>query len=166
MPTLVADPRGWLRAAGIRGLLLSGGNDLEETGEEDVSPERDALEHALLDLAQEKNLPVFGLCRGLQIIASHYGARVVPVKDHVGLPHVIQGTSYPKTVVNSFHNYGVYAFDMPERLCSLAQSEDGVVEALRVSGLAQMAVMWHPERERVFALDDIALVKKFFNVQG
>jgi putative glutamine amidotransferase len=63
-------------ARGIDGLLLSGGSDLDPDyyGEEalpelDVTiPERDAFEMALLEHALERGIPVFGICRGLQVM--------------------------------------------------------------------------------------------------
>ena len=166
MPTLVSSPLEWLRSAGIGGMLISGGNDLEVLGEGDISPERDALERAILDIAEEHDFPVFGLCRGLQVMAHHHGARIVPVKDHAGRRHPLRGGRFQEDVVNSFHNYGCRPEGLPQRLRVLALSEDGVVEALGVSGLAQMAIMWHPEREEEFRPGDIALIKDFFNSGG
>lgn len=166
MPTLVSDPAQWLRAAGIRGVLISGGNDLAALADGDISPERDVLEHALLEIAEKQALPVFGICRGLQIMAHHYGAHVVPVNGHAGRPHLVRGSLFEATVVNSYHNYGVFSHDMPARLRVLARSEDGFVEAFCVSGLAQMAVMWHPEREKNFTDSDVALVGNFFRTGG
>jgi len=166
MPTLVSTPLAWLRAAGICGVLISGGNDLVALEEGDISPERDILERALLDIAKEQGIPVFGICRGLQIMAHHYGARIVPVAGHAGRPHLVRGSLLQETVVNSYHNYGFFPHDLSERLRVLAQSEDGGIEALGVFGLAQMAVMWHPEREKEFAPADITLIKDFFTSGG
>ena len=166
MPTRVSNPLEWLRSAGVGGILLSGGNDLSALEESDISPERDMLERALLEIAKEQGIPVFGICRGLQIMAHHCGARIVPVKGHAGQTHIVRGPLVQKAKVNSFHNYGVLSDNMPECLRILAQSEDGGVEALCVVDFAQVAVMWHPEREKEFAPADIALVKNFFNSGG
>ena len=64
------------------GLLLSGGCDVEPSryGEEEIPgaavetlPERDALEWALLGVARERRLPVWGICRGLQVANVFFG---------------------------------------------------------------------------------------------
>ena len=60
----------------LDGLLLSGGSDLDPGyyGEEPVLelgvtlPERDAFEMALVRLALRRGMPVFGICRGTQVL--------------------------------------------------------------------------------------------------
>jgi putative glutamine amidotransferase len=67
-------------AARIDGLLLSGGSDLDPSyyGEEPVPelgvtiPKRDAFELALVRRALERGVPVFGICRGLQIFRASF----------------------------------------------------------------------------------------------
>jgi gamma-glutamyl-gamma-aminobutyrate hydrolase PuuD len=78
---VILPPSFSLRAAealldGLDGLLLSGGPDLdpEYYGEEPMPelgttiPEWDALEMALLRLALKRGIPIFGICRGMQIL--------------------------------------------------------------------------------------------------
>jgi putative glutamine amidotransferase len=67
---------------GAAGLILCGGDDVEpqrygETPLENaglyVRPERDAMEWALLDAAHAARTPVFGVCRGLQVLNVYFG---------------------------------------------------------------------------------------------
>src|SRR5271165_6978792 len=51
--------------ANVSGVLLTGGNDLAALGGD--APERDAVENALLDFAEQHKLPVLGVCRGMQL---------------------------------------------------------------------------------------------------
>src|SRR6266478_6112563 len=54
-------------AAGLDGLLLTGGGDLDPALF-DVAPSRDTLETAVLHVALERGLPVLAVCRGLQVL--------------------------------------------------------------------------------------------------
>jgi putative glutamine amidotransferase len=59
----------------INGLLLSGGMDINPTlfgeepipGLEEIMPERDKLESALIERALKVNLPILAICRGIQM---------------------------------------------------------------------------------------------------
>ena len=61
---------------GIDGLLLTGGSDLNPRyyDEEPIPelgatlPERDAFEMAIVRQALERGVPVFGICRGMQVL--------------------------------------------------------------------------------------------------
>ena len=126
------------------GFLLSGGNNIGE------APDRDNLEYAVLDYAEERLLPVFGVCRGLQMINVRQGGRLSTVKGHVATRHLI--TEYltgRERMVNSYHNAGVHQQDLGRELQVLATSSDGCVESLKHINLPWLAIMWHPEREKI-----------------
>ena len=61
---------------GIDALLLTGGHDVSPSryGEEklkecgEISPERDNMEYSLLELALEADIPILGICRGIQLL--------------------------------------------------------------------------------------------------
>ncbi len=63
----------------IEGLLLPGGIDLDPIyyGEDNsssfaVDPEKDAFERKLFHLTRDRGIPIFGICRGFQLIAREY----------------------------------------------------------------------------------------------
>jgi gamma-glutamyl-gamma-aminobutyrate hydrolase PuuD len=63
----------------VEGLVLPGGIDLDPIyyGEDNTSsfgvdPEKDAFERKLFHMARERGLPIFGICRGFQLIAREY----------------------------------------------------------------------------------------------
>jgi putative glutamine amidotransferase len=69
-------------AARASGVLLSGGCDIDPArygeailpdGEVEMLPDRDELEWSVLDVARERRLPVWGICRGLQVINVYFG---------------------------------------------------------------------------------------------
>jgi len=135
----------WLSAIEPDGLLLSGGNDIGEY------PERDATEYYLLDWAKKNNIPVLGICRGLQIMASWAGSKLVKVKNDVNIRHRLifnkKTCNYPNEV-NSFHNWALV--DCPNNFIITARSEDKTIEAIKHRSLPWEAWMWHPERESTF----------------
>ena len=78
--------------AGMDGLLLSGGADLDparygrqDRGSTGVDPERDALEAEAWAVAQARGLPVLGICRGFQAINVLSGGTLLQdVDGHAG----------------------------------------------------------------------------------
>src|SRR4051794_16173473 len=71
--------------AGVDGLLLTGGGDVDPSlyGEAphsavaDVEPARDAFEIGLITAARRRDLPIFGICRGVQILNVAAGGTLV-----------------------------------------------------------------------------------------
>ena len=162
-----------VREMGLEGLLISGGNDLEGLpGATAVAPERDACEAALLDHFAAHDLPVLGVCRGLQMMTMHYGGRLRRVSDHVRVMHALTTTAaaadtplHDGLKVNSFHGWGAMPEDLGAALLPLATCEDGTVEAVRHCALPQWAVMWHPERGAASDVDT-AFLRVIFGLRG
>lgn len=148
----------WLLAIQPSGLLLSGGNDIGEY------PTRDATERALLTWAAENRVPVIGICRGMQLMASWAGVDLVKVAGHVRTRHELQVSNlvdeWPSDV-NSFHNWALSA--CPANFDIAAKAEDGSIEAIKHKVLPWEAWMWHPERENTFQHKDIVRLRKLFN---
>lgn len=159
------------------GLLLTGGGDIDPSyfGEEPdplirtIDKSRDQLEMALISEAVNRNIPVFGICRGLQLmnvslggtliqdIASHIQSTVLH-DDHAhssrqNLAHAVK--IEPDTLlhsilksdhveVNSFHHQAIGK--LGENLKATAWADDGIVEAIELPDRPFfLAVQWHPE---------------------
>ena len=168
--------------AGITGLMLTGGGDVDpvhygETpiaGIELAEPGRDAFEIALIKEARTRNLPIFAICRGVQILNVACGGTLVqdiptqvagalphsfPVPAHLAyeLAHEIwieKDSLLAKLMrerivddgceVNSRHHQAVKQA-APGFLVS-ATAPDGVVEALEdPKARFCLGVQWHPE---------------------
>ncbi len=83
----ILEPSAGVQAAlaGIDGLLLTGGDDVApgRYGEAphpaivEVEPERDEFELKLVAEARARDLPIFGICRGVQVLNVAYGGTLV-----------------------------------------------------------------------------------------
>lgn len=129
-----------------------------------VDREREFLEVALSRLALERDLPVLGICRGMQVLNWVAGGRLrfgIPAHRAVGgqsvfHPIVIHQDSRladivdlrGDVVVNSRHRNGVYASDKAPLLEASAYCpDDGIIEALESpTHRFVVGVQCHPNR--------------------
>src|SRR5262249_6707008 len=128
----------------------------------------EATDFAILDLAEERNMPVLGICFGVQSINVHRGGSLVqdipslvtnPLVHDEDEPHpparhpvrltrdslLARLTGRSEMEVNSYHHQSV---QLPGKdLGIVAVAPDGVVEALEdTTGRFVIGVQWHPER--------------------
>ncbi len=163
-------------ASRLDGLLLSGGGDvsperygvvprLDVLG--GVDAERDRTELKLTDWAVDEQRPLFGICRGAQLLNVSLGGTLYQdISEHVGAikhtygddaftlrPHAVQVTEEsrlarilgrPIVDVNSLHHQAIR--DVAPALRVVAQASDGLAEAVELPGdHYALAVQWHPE---------------------
>ncbi len=138
---------------------MSGGNNIGEI------PKRDLTENFLLSWSEKNKKPVFGICRGMQMMGVYAGGKLIEVDGHVKTLHHLQVVGNNKQIfpklVNSYHNQALY--ECPSAFNVLAKSEDGSIEAMVHKSLPWEAWMWHPEREEVFVKTDQERFKKLMN---
>jgi len=137
----------------VTGIVLSGGNDIGQY------TKRDEIEHWLIEYATEYDLPVIGICRGVQVIGDHFGVGLKPVKNHVSTTHNVSLSDGTQRVVNSFHRFALTA--CPEGFDVFCRSPDGSIEGIRAKHKNIMGIMWHPERETPFCNSDLLLMEEF-----
>ncbi len=143
---------GWFAAVKPQGFVLSGGNDIGQR------LDRDLTECRLLDYARLLQLPVLGICRGMQLMAHWAGTCLRPVQGHVRTRHHLSGKITGEA--NSYH--GMSLVTCPEGFEVLARSEDGEIEAIRHHSLPWEGWMWHPEREDGFTARDVRRTQVLF----
>ena len=142
----------WLENINPQGIILSGGNDIGQY------LSRDLTETRLLEYSKSNQIPLLGICRGMQMMARFSKIELHPVKAHVNCRHSINGEI--NSIVNSFHNFSIN--DCSNCYKILARSEDGEIEAIRHLTLPWEGWMWHPERETNFKLMDLNRLKDLF----
>ena len=169
----VLDVPAYLEALQMDGVVLTGGNDLvEAAGSERTAPERDRFEHLLLDFCDGRLTPVFGVCRGLQMMNVHYGGSLQRVEDHVNQRHMVDLDqsffhTFPESIiVNSDHGFAIAESGKSDKLQAVAWAEDGTVEAAVHLSLPHVGVMWHPEREDLLTDHDLMLIRRAFDAES
>lgn len=175
VPTMLTPDRAAaaLSAGGVRGLVLTGGEDVapDRYGAAPhprlgrVDPSRDAVEVALIAAARQRRLPILAICRGIQILNVALGGTlyqdldserpgVVPHSDETA-HHAVRveaGSLLERTLgtraatVNSRHHQAIR--DLAPGLKAVAWAEDGVIEGAEPMNAKDpwiVAVQWHPE---------------------
>ena len=159
----------------VHGILLTGGHDVDPIlyGEEKmpecgtICKERDEMESELLKQALERNLPILGICRGIQFLNAYLGGtlyqdlvkqRPSDVEHHQKPPYDVpvhdveileDGSLYrllntSRLSVNSYHHQAIK--QKADCLKTMAVSEDGIVEAVEMTDRKFVwALQWHPE---------------------
>lgn len=139
------------------GILLTGGNSLAKYGGD--APERDAMEYRLVRAAMIKKIPIYGFCRGMQVVLDYFDCKLENVQGHVAVRHHVDG-EWGSMKVNSYHNQACTEIKAPLQI--MARSDDGVIEAAAYLEKNIIVTMWHPEREMPFQKTDIARVRNLF----
>ena len=150
------------------GLILCGGSDVDPkyfnepiNGSVNIDNERDENEFALLKAYIDAKKPIFGICRGFQLINIYFGGTLyqdieeadqhkrIDQKDSVHSitadENSIIGRLYGKNVsINSAHHQAIK--DLGKGLKATAYWQDKYAEAFEHTELPIIGVQWHPER--------------------
>lgn len=144
----------WFQIFKPDGLILSGGNDIGQM------ERRDKSELLTLKYAEKFQIPVLGVCRGMQLMALRAGADLIRVHGHVKTRHVVKFEDQNSREVNSFHNYQISG-RIKDFEC-VGHSDDGVIEKIVHKIFPWQGIMWHPEREKPYDPYDLKLLKDIF----
>lgn len=156
----------------IDGLVFTGGPDLDPAlyGQEPhpettgVSVKRDQAEMGLIQEALRRDMPVLGICRGMQLLNVALGGDLhqhLGSETHKGPPG--RYTFHEVTVLPGTRLHGILGgqtrthschHQAPDRLGAglrvSARAEDGTVEAVeQPADRLALGVLWHPEEDEV-----------------
>lgn len=159
----------------IDALIMTGGVDVnpflygEEFASETEAPfaERDTFDYLLIEAALEKDIPILGICRGMQIMNVYLGGSLHQDLKYYGETRIqhVQKSSHHEAVhlvevekdstlctligekqkVNSVHHQAINK--LGEGLAVSATSpSDGIIEAYEsVDDRRILGIQWHPE---------------------
>ncbi len=159
----------------LDGLLIPGGEDVTPSlyGQAPIwqvtymNEDKDRMELALIRLAVERRIPVFGICRGIQLLNVCFGGTLyqdlpfqvagsvchlqdMAIRSQLTHPVELESGSLMRTLlgseplyVNSYHHQALK--DLAPNFIVTARSPDGVIEAVEDPERNIYAVQWHPE---------------------
>ena len=156
----------------LDGLILAGGSDIDPASygarphpeTKNTRPERDRFELGLGTRALERDMPVLGICRGMQMLNVIHGGTLTQhlpgLELHRHTPGVftdhrvrlepgslaarVVGGDY--TEVKSAHHQGLE--ELGEGIVASGYADDGVVEAIELPERSfAVGVLWHPEED-------------------
>ena len=153
--------------AGFDGLLLPGGGDItpaffgqKNQGSKNIDVELDILQLQALELFLTWKRPVFGICKGMQVINVCLGGTIIQHIKESGRhawdngdklhPTRIQPDSFlaalygTRSLTNSAHHQAVGT--LGRGLTVIQTADDGIIEGIAHNSLPVAGVQWHPER--------------------
>lgn len=172
------------------GVILSGGVDIHPkyygqsihypgAPEKGFETHRDDFEFSVLETSLKKNIPVLGICRGLQLINVFCGGTLIQDLGNKNATHesqisdrrhnvkLEQGTTLHKVVkvdsgtVSSAHHQAIDK--LGNNLVANSYAEDSVIEGIEwengYNKPFMLALQWHPERMDKLQLGDSPLSK-------
>lgn len=181
----------------VDGILLSGGQDVNPLlyNEQpnvlmgNTCPERDTFEMLVIKAAVELNKPIFGICRGSQIINTYFGGTLYQdnsMKDDSKIRHanasnpqlpihhvsvepgsfLANAVKKAEIITNSFHHQSIK--EVASGFEAVAYAPDGIVEAIEYKGADKWicAVQWHPEMMSGQDVDSQNIFKYFIENVG
>ena len=154
----------------IDGLLLSGGNDIspeqyDESPHEKTKPvpkQKEDFDFLLVRNALDINLPILGICYGLQLINVSFGGSLIQdissqcktFINHRTDTHTVRIGKNSRLYkilnqetmeVNSSHHQAIKSLGNKLRVSAVA--DDGIIEAIEsTDNTYVVGVQWHPER--------------------
>jgi putative glutamine amidotransferase len=187
MPNLYEDITAYADSMGIDFLLLSGGNNVVPINQDesllvpDAFIERDLTEKKLIHYALENQIPILGICRGMQMINVYFHGKIerdlksvcqgetvhVCERHEIRIIHEeiksIMGTSRIHT--NSYHNQGILANDLGIGLKPFALGEGNNIEGFYHPTHHMIGVQWHPERKYSHMVLDQLLLEAWMDLE-
>lgn len=177
----------------VDGLLFIGGEDVSNTlgGSSRITPgyqyctERDEFEVNLAKYSIKNNIPILGICRGMQILYIATGGKIIYDIEEINNSYIkhrisimepsfhdidIAPSSKLKEIcrktkmhVTSYHHQGVH-WDTEQALLwnVAAMSDDGTIEAIEFIGANYIiGVLWHPEMPNEKSTSDDDIINDF-----
>ena len=175
------------------GIILSGGSDINpkyynqiNSGKSlEINSFRDESEEKIIRILIESDIPVLGICRGMQALNVFCGGSMIQdipseyeteishnlTKPEIAFHNISVEKSSPLSeimgfgehVVNSYHHQALKEIAPVFSACATA--EDGIVEAIyHKNKKFILGVQWHPERDHEIAVKNKKILDEFIKI--
>jgi len=152
IPNTLSNVKSFLEELEIDGIILSGGDNIGENFE------RDKTEKQIIEYGLKSEIPIFGVCRGMQVLNKFFGGSIITQNNfnHVEKRHPVLVTNKKfaeylhkdSMTVNSFHNNTITRECLSKNFEPFAIfNDDKTIEGFLHNELPIIGVMWHPERD-------------------
>ncbi len=177
----------------IDGIIFSGGADIDpkyyceqNNGKSlEISDFRDNCEKEAIRLSVEADIPILGICRGMQALNVFCGGSMIqdiPSEYETNLTHSLikpeiafhkisvekssplsEIMGFGEHLVNSYHHQAIK--DVAPDFSVCATAEDGIIEAIyHKNKKFVLGVQWHPERDHETATENKKILDAFIKI--
>lgn len=159
-------PFDFIKKNKIKGVILSGGNDLSSLIKKKENHFRDKKEIELINFCIKNKVPILAVCRGFQVITNLFGSKISKCEKHVKKNHRINilPNNYilQKSLdVNSYHNYNIKK--LVKNFDILGKHSDNSIE-IAIYKKNVLCFMFHPERKNISQKTIDKVIKKHFGI--
>ena len=121
--------KNYLKKIKFSKIILTGGGNIFSTNK--YEKQRFFVENYLIGYAINNNIPLLGICRGMQQICKYLKIKISKKTGHVRNVHSINVQN--KIIKrNSYHNYVIHSSNIDSRVKILGLAEDNTVELLKL----------------------------------
>lgn len=150
------------------GIILSGGNDLNSLVSNKLNKKRDEFEKNIITYAIKNDIPLFGVCRGMQVIAEFFGSTFRELRGQIDTKdtlHVNKNSKYLPLLkeVKTINSYATYFIDdLGKDLIASATNQDNLIKMIEHKKKKILASMGHLERNKPLQKCELNLLRGFF----
>ncbi len=168
IPNLSSKMNDYLEEPSYSGIVLAGGGNIRKNSlsNNDFDDERELVEEHLIEYSLANNIPLIGVCRGMQKIMTVLEKKIefvhnkIDIKDPYELSNAIKSEVTFKGTRTCYNNFSIlYDKNIENSWNVLCLDSNRNILAVIHKKYKILSFMWHPERD----MSDFELINSFLN---